>query len=138
MCPREIGFDSDNCRIPSQVDPRGNGVPKTLHYSRARERKRPRSWKPFESKRRWRGRLNRQYLAIAAIAMVVVGLVAWEFTFRAAGCNIKGNISSSGERIYHVPGQEYYSATRINWLRGERWFCSENAARQAGWRKARI
>lgn len=54
------------------------------------------------------------------------------------GCNIKGNISvNTGERIYHVPGQENYSETRINWFKGERWFCSEIAARQAGWRKAR-
>lgn len=30
------------------------------------------------------------------------------------GCNIKGNISlNTGERIYHVPGQEYYSAAVI-------------------------
>ncbi|MDX8480445.1 hypothetical protein RFN28_18530 [Mesorhizobium sp. VK24D] len=54
------------------------------------------------------------------------------------GCNIKGNISYyGGERIYHVPGQEYYSETRINLLKGERWFCSEAEARSAGWRKAR-
>jgi len=64
--------------------------------------------------------------------------VAVEFGFRAAGCNVKGNISASGERIYHVPGQEYYYATGINWLRGERWFCSERAARASGWRKARV
>ncbi len=53
-------------------------------------------------------------------------------------CNIKGNISfSTGERIYHVPGQEYYSKTRINTGNGERWFCSEAEARAAGWRRAR-
>ncbi|KUM23655.1 hypothetical protein AU467_32995 [Mesorhizobium loti] len=57
-----------------------------------------------------------------------------EFT----SCNIKGNISYyGGERIYHVPGQEYYSETQINLLKGERWFCSEADARAAGWRKAR-
>ncbi len=54
----------------------------------------------------------------------------------AIGCNIKGNISINGERIYHMPGQDYYDATRINLLKGERWFCSEEAARKAGWRKA--
>lgn len=55
-----------------------------------------------------------------------------------SGCNIKGNISiTTGERIYHVPGQRYYSATRISPKYGERWFCSEAEARQAGWRKAR-
>lgn len=52
-------------------------------------------------------------------------------------CNIKGNISAKGVRIYHVPGQEFHSRTRINKAKGERWFCSEAAARAAGWRKAR-
>ncbi len=53
------------------------------------------------------------------------------------GCVIKGNISSSGARIYHLPGQENYAATRIDPRRGERWFCSESEARAAGWRRAR-
>jgi hypothetical protein len=53
-------------------------------------------------------------------------------------CNIKGNISlNSGERIYHVPGQEFYNVTRISEQHGERWFCSEAEARQAGWRRSR-
>ena len=51
------------------------------------------------------------------------------------GCRIKGNISDSG-RIYHLPGQENYEATRINTGRGERWFCSEADALAAGWRRA--
>jgi hypothetical protein len=56
---------------------------------------------------------------------------------RGTSCNIKGNISiNSGERIYHVPGQHYYAATKISPQYGERWFCSENEARAAGWRKA--
>ncbi|MFD1341329.1 thermonuclease family protein [Litorisediminicola beolgyonensis] len=53
-----------------------------------------------------------------------------------AGCAIKGNISGSG-RIYHMPGQADYAATRIDEGRGERWFCSEDAARAAGWRRAK-
>jgi endonuclease YncB( thermonuclease family) len=52
-------------------------------------------------------------------------------------CVIKGNISSKGERIYHVPGQENYGRTRISSSKGERWFCSEADARAAGWRRAR-
>ncbi|GEC32170.1 hypothetical protein N181_19655 [Sinorhizobium fredii USDA 205] len=52
------------------------------------------------------------------------------------GCDIKGNVSTTGERIFHVPGQEYYRETIVSPLRGERWFCSEEAAREAGWRKA--
>lgn len=54
-------------------------------------------------------------------------------------CNIKGNISfDTGEKIYHVPGQKYYNSTQINESRGERWFCSEEEARAAGWRKSEI
>jgi hypothetical protein len=63
--------------------------------------------------------------------------VAAEIGPPLVGCEVKGNISiNTGERIYHVPGQEFYSPTRISWLKGERWFCSEEAARAAGWRKA--
>ncbi|RWD31169.1 MAG: thermonuclease family protein [Mesorhizobium sp.] len=54
-----------------------------------------------------------------------------------AGCNIKGNISADGERIYHAPGQKYYSVTIINQAKGERWFCSEAEAVAAGWRRSK-
>jgi endonuclease YncB( thermonuclease family) len=52
-------------------------------------------------------------------------------------CGIKGNISSKGRRIYHVPGQQNYDETRISPAKGERWFCTESAAVAAGWRRAR-
>jgi len=53
------------------------------------------------------------------------------------GCSIKGNVSIfTGERIYHSPGQEYYSSTYLNPFRSERLFCTESAAASAGWRKA--
>ena len=57
---------------------------------------------------------------------------------RTAGCLIKGNISSSGERIYHAPGQRYYDKTQINESKGERWFCTEQEVVRAGWRKAKV
>ncbi len=53
------------------------------------------------------------------------------------GCDIKGNINAEGERIYHVPGQRYYEDTGIDPAKGEQWFCTEEEARDAGWRKAR-
>ncbi len=53
------------------------------------------------------------------------------------GCVIKGNISADGKRIYHVPGQSWYARTVVKTSDGERWFCSEAEARQAGWRRAR-
>jgi endonuclease YncB( thermonuclease family) len=54
----------------------------------------------------------------------------------AAACPIKGNINAKGERIYHMPGDRYYGPTRINESKGERWFCSEDEARSAGWRRS--
>jgi hypothetical protein len=53
-------------------------------------------------------------------------------------CLIKGNVSSTGERIYHPPGCKYYAATVIDTKRGERWFCSEKEAVSAGWRRTKV
>jgi hypothetical protein len=56
-----------------------------------------------------------------------------------AGCQIKGNVSiNSGARIYHVPGQRHYDETIIRLEYGERWFCSEQEARAAGWRRSGV
>ena len=52
-------------------------------------------------------------------------------------CLIKGNISSSGEKIYHVENGQYYSRTKISSEKGERWFCSGKEAEENGWRKAK-
>jgi endonuclease YncB( thermonuclease family) len=49
------------------------------------------------------------------------------------GCVIKGNISTKGEKVYHVPGGAFYERTKID-RPGERYFCSEEEARSAGWR----
>lgn len=50
-------------------------------------------------------------------------------------CLIKGNISfEAGEYIYYVPGWKDYDATEINTSKGERWFCTEQEALNAGWR----
>lgn len=52
-------------------------------------------------------------------------------------CPIKGNINNKGDRIYHTPwGSRDYKKTHINVRKGERWFCSENEAINAGWRAA--
>ena len=51
-------------------------------------------------------------------------------------CSIKGNISMSGEKIYHLAGCGSYVKTTVEESRGERWFCSEAEAEAAGWRKA--
>lgn len=96
-------------------------------YNRLRYRRRRRQERvPW-----WAGVL----LFVALLGFAAATQIGPEFT----SCNIKGNISyNTGEHIYHMPGQEYYSVTRINLLKGERWFCSEAEARAAGWRKSRI
>jgi hypothetical protein len=79
-------------------------------------------------------------LVVATIisASVIVCSAASTSAQEAGTCNIKGNVSTRGERIYHVPGQKYYDETRISASHGERWFCSEEEARAAGWRKSRV
>jgi len=59
----------------------------------------------------------------------------WEVAEQKApdGCPIKGNISSNG-RIYHPPWSPWYNRTKIDTSKGERWFCSEREAIDAGWR----
>jgi endonuclease YncB( thermonuclease family) len=52
-------------------------------------------------------------------------------------CRVKGNIYDKGDRIYHVPGSDSYERTGISTSRGERWFCTEEEARKAGWRAPR-
>lgn len=48
---------------------------------------------------------------------------------------IKGNISyTTGEKIYHVPGDRFYDKTIIDTSSGERMFCTTKEAEQAGWR----
>lgn len=52
------------------------------------------------------------------------------------GCVIKGNISSK-EKIYHLPGCASYGKTIIDESAGEKWFCNEDEAMKAGFRKAK-
>lgn len=53
-----------------------------------------------------------------------------------AGCVIKGNVNSDGEKIYHVPGQQAYTKTQIIPEQGDAWFCTQAEARAAGFRAA--
>lgn len=45
---------------------------------------------------------------------------------------IKGNINSKGEKIYHVPGGQFYDVTKP-----EEWFATEEEAQSAGYRKSK-
>ncbi|MET3729105.1 micrococcal nuclease [Fictibacillus halophilus] len=47
-------------------------------------------------------------------------------------CKIKGNISSSGDKIYHLESGRYYKMTKP-----EKWFCTEKEAMDSGFRKSK-
>ena len=92
-------------------------------------------------------RYAREYIAAEAAALggrrgVWQGAAVAPEVYRAGGdtaapgCDIKGNISRSGQ-IYHVPGGRDYGATHIEAETGERWFCSPAQAEAAGWRGSR-
>ena len=48
-------------------------------------------------------------------------------------CPIKGAIHASGARVYYPPQSRVYKRIDIDPEKGERWFCSEEEAREAGW-----
>ena len=69
---------------------------------------------------------------------------AWEYrhrrdqtaeAFAPKGCLIKGNVSKKGQ-IYHTKASAWYGKVKVDERRGERWFCSEDEAKAAGWRAA--
>lgn len=49
------------------------------------------------------------------------------------GCPIKGHVRASG-LVYSLPWSKDYDAAKIKTEIGERWFCSEDEARAAGWK----
>lgn len=53
-------------------------------------------------------------------------------------CNIKGNIdpNNSSLKRFYVPGCVQYATTIVELNRGERWFCSEKEAVDAGYVKS--
>ena len=55
---------------------------------------------------------------------------------KTGACTIKGNINGNGEHIYHLPFQHFYRRVTIDESSGERWFCTEKDALEAGWRRA--
>ena len=50
---------------------------------------------------------------------------------------IKGNISSNGDKIYHLPFDQMYDHTKILPSNGERWFYTVSEAEKAGFRRAK-
>ena len=59
----------------------------------------------------------------------------WEEAKRDApdGCPIKGSVRGS-RRYYTVPWARDYERVKVSRNRGERWFCSESEAQEAGFK----
>lgn len=54
-----------------------------------------------------------------------------------SGCQIKGNLDRLDQRWYHLPSFRHYEATEVNLKHGDRWFCTEEQAQSAGFKRAR-
>ncbi len=79
---------------------------------------------------------------VISLSVVLVHRHNTNSTANTAACSnpmIKGNISqTTGEKIYHKPGDRYYKATVIDASKGERWFCTDKEAQDAGWRHSKV
>jgi endonuclease YncB( thermonuclease family) len=56
-------------------------------------------------------------------------------TMATAGCPIKGIAGAQGSRLYYVPTDAVYGKLRVDPERGDRTFCSDVEAREAGWHR---
>jgi hypothetical protein len=71
------------------------------------------------------------------LVIIVLLIITGGIFYFTNTCNppfVKGNINSEGEKIYHIPGGEYYNKTKIDRSMGERCFFSKERAISAGWR----
>jgi hypothetical protein len=98
----------------------------------------------------WRRLLAAIALLIGAVSLVVIlgiailkpvpevlNAIMTRLYQDPAPCVIKGEIRFTNERVYYLPGNRAYDRVTISTRRGERWFCSEQEARDAGWRPSR-
>lgn len=49
---------------------------------------------------------------------------------------LKGNVTESGSKTYHVPGGQWYDKVKVEASEGDQWFCSEEDAKKAGFKRA--
>jgi endonuclease YncB( thermonuclease family) len=87
----------------------------------------------------WRQR-DRQTVVLGALNVPITAQSLLLAPASASGapspnCLIKGNVNRNGERIYHLPGSTHYAQVNMDSVE-KRWFCSEEEAQAAGWRRA--
>jgi endonuclease YncB( thermonuclease family) len=88
----------------------------------------------------WRHRNNRTAI-LGTLSVPVTAQTILLSPSAAAGapspdCVIKGNVNRNGERIYHMPDQQFYATVKMEVGGGRRWFCTPEEAEAAGWRRA--
>jgi len=54
------------------------------------------------------------------------------------GCLIKGTLPRPDYKVFLLPGQPGYDAAEIDTQKGERWFCTIDEARAAGWVRSKV
>lgn len=54
------------------------------------------------------------------------------------GCLIKGTLPRPDYKVFLLPGQPGYDAAQIDRQKGERWFCTVDEARAAGWVRSKV
>ena len=65
------------------------------------------------------------------------GIWSSECTAEREGCEIKGNFhQGTKDKVYHVPGCYNYNQVNINPNEGDRWFCTDKEAEEAGFKRA--
>lgn len=57
-------------------------------------------------------------------------------TNASGSCPIKANVNSKGQRIYHIPGGQFYDAVKIKPEQGDRCFGTQAEAQGAGFRQS--
>ncbi|MDF2800799.1 MAG: fold metallo-hydrolase [Anaerocolumna sp.] len=75
--------------------------------------------------------MRKKIFLIFFIFLLSFSIVACSSKTKEKG-DIKGNINSNGEKIYHMPDGAYYDKTDA-----EQWFKTEAEAKEAGFRKSK-
>ncbi|MDO8508009.1 MAG: hypothetical protein Q7S53_05605 [bacterium] len=76
-----------------------------------------------------------KFYTFMAMGAVVIFFIVGGYFYKGAACDIKGNTSQNGDKIYHTKESPSYSKVKIDPKYGEKMFCSEKEAVNAGFRK---
>lgn len=50
-------------------------------------------------------------------------------------CMIKGNVDRMGNKYYHLPGDKYYSLTKVNLIKEDEWLCAIDEAEDRNFKR---